>query len=298
MKSSFFSKIRNSAGSTRSKSKSLQKSISSTTDNNVTQATSSSIETDLTGDSFIHHGRYSASSYAGVVSPPPPDEVDEPPMRKRKSVDRQSIVVSCPPWKSPTVGDKMPNFAGMFLRPAGEGSSCELVEDRDMDFYKCQGDKWGLVLVLPSLDLSRISISELVALACLKDEFERRNVQLVCFTVNPCSVNREWMEEAKEQSDVAEPIYFPIFCDDVEFYDASVDIGVLDEEQTADYGEPFLARTSFLVSPDKKIAMCSTQLGTVGRDLSCFLREIDQIQAASRSVDGIVLAPMPKLEKK
>jgi len=220
------------------------------------------------------------------------------------------------------VGDKMPNFAGMFLRPAGEGSSCELVEDRDMDFYKCQGDKWGLVLVLPSLDLSRISISELVALACLKDgkcgsfgfgvcflwrqlndfliliEFERRNVQLVCFTVNPCSVNREWMEEAKEQSDVAEPIYFPIFCDDVEFYDASVDIGVLDEEQTADYGEPFLARTSFLVSPDKKIAMCSTQLGTVGRDLSCFLREIDQIQAASRSVDGIVLAPMPKLEKK
>ena len=129
-------------------------------------------------------------------------------------------------------------------------------------------------------------------------EFERRNVQLVCFTVNPCSANREWMEEAKEQSDVAEPFYFPIFCDDVEFYDASVDIGVLDEEQTADYGEPFLTRTSFLVSPDKKIAMCSTQLGTVGRDLSCFLREIDQIQAASQSVDGIVLAPMPRLEKK
>lgn len=224
-------------------------------------------------------------------------------MRKRKSADRQSIVVSCPPWKSPTVGDKMPNFAGTFLRPVeGSGGSssccCELVEDRDMDFFRCLGDRWGLVLVLPSLDLSRISISELVALVCLKDEFERRNVQLVCFTVNPCSVNREWMEQAKEQSDVAEPFYFPIFCDDVEFYDASVDIGVLDEEQTADYGEPFLTRTSFLVSPDKKIAMCSTQLGTVGRDLSCFLREIDQIQATSQSVDGIVLAPMPRLEKK
>eukprot|EP00815_Leptocylindrus_aporus_P001496 CAMPEP_0116055788 /NCGR_PEP_ID=MMETSP0322-20121206/3615_1 /TAXON_ID=163516 /ORGANISM="Leptocylindrus danicus var. apora, Strain B651" /LENGTH=291 /DNA_ID=CAMNT_0003539457 /DNA_START=2237 /DNA_END=3112 /DNA_ORIENTATION=- len=216
------------------------------------------------------------------------------PPRKRKSADKQSIIITSPPWKSPGVGDQFPNFSGNFTRQVISDLEADLAEtfvgEDNLDYYAIQGtEKWGLVLVFPSYDVSTVSISELLVLSYLREEFESRNVQLCGFTINPCSTNRLWMKQVCEKTDQMNAAYFPMFCDTLAF-DNAVELGVLDEEQTAECGVPILSRSTILISPDKTITLTTSQQPTVGRDFQCILRQIDQAQDAAKSIDGILLA--------
>ena len=239
----------------------------------------------------------------------------EPPQRKRKSADKMSIVISPPPWKSPTVGDMFPNFCGKFTTPAdlldadalegavlteetneGFSSSSPCSGSNTMirqsfapsnsisSYYDYQGDDWGLMIMLPCYDFSSVSISELVVLMSpeMQTELTRRNVKVCCFTVNPCTTNRNWVLQAltdyqNSGRDGVAKVHFPIYCDNRTF-DNAVEIGALDEEQTDEYGVPILYRTTTFVRPDKTIAMSMQQPGNIGRDFTSILRQLDQLQ--------------------
>ena len=258
----------------------------------------------------VQRGNYSSTVSDTEGLSGSPNVIAEPPQRKRKSADKMSIVISCPPWKSPTVGDQFPNFHGKFTTPLDLEDQAPGAEDMDryieesqsldnsdieitqrflaqppaINYYDYQGDQWGIIFMLPSYDVSSVSISELVVLMSpeMQTELARRNVKVCCFTVNPCKTNRSWIVQAL--ADYANSgrvgnakAHFPIFCDNSTF-DNAVELGSLDEDQTSDCGVPILYRTTFFIRPDKTIAMTVQQTGNIGRDFVSILRQLDQLQ--------------------
>lgn len=211
----------------------------------------------------------------------------EPP-RKRKSADRMQIIVSCPPWKPPCVGDVFPNLNGLHTISTKDEGIRTLPGFNYYDYLAdCNDDdkvsaSWGIMLVFPGRTFSQVCISELKALSKLSAEFRKAKVKVCGFTANPRDTNRAWIEEAEstvndDDNGECTKIDFPIFCDNSTF-DNAVEMGTLDEEKTSEYDVPILYRSTFIIRPDRTIAMTFQQASNVGRDFKCILEFVESLQ--------------------
>merc|ERR1712226_45378 len=85
------------------------------------------------------------------------------------------------------------------------------------------------------------------------------------------------MGDDDDDNDECTTVDFPIFCDNATF-DNAVEMGTLDEEKTSEYDVPILYRSTFIIRPDRTIAMALQQASNVGRDFKCMLEFVESLQ--------------------
>ena len=139
----------------------------------------------------------------------------------------------------------------------------------DIDFYEYLGDSWGVLFSHPA-DYTPVCTTELGKTASLKDEFAKRNVEVIALSVDSVESHKLWINDINETQDVE--VTFPIIADEnreiAEAYDmihpnASVNATV---------------RSLFIIGPDKKIKLIITYPASTGRNFQEILRVIDSLQ--------------------
>jgi len=186
------------------------------------------------------------------------------------------------------VGDVFPNLNGLYTISTKDDGIRTLPGFNYYDYLAdCNGDEkvssasWGIMLVFPGRTFSQVCISELKALSKLSAEFRKAKVKVCGFTANPRDTNRAWIEEVESTGDNDDgectTVDFPIFCDNTTF-DNAVEMGTLDEEKTSEYDVPILYRSTFIIRPDRTIAMTFQQASNVGRDFKCILEFVESLQ--------------------
>ncbi|TKA76210.1 hypothetical protein B0A55_06597 [Friedmanniomyces simplex] len=151
----------------------------------------------------------------------------------------------------------------------------------DIDFHQWLGNKWGILFSHPA-DFTPVCTTELGAFAKLKDEFERRGVQMIGLSANDLGSHDKWISDINETSNTT--LQFPIIADADRnvawLYDM---ISAPDIEKLArEGGIAFTIRSVFIIDPAKKIRLTMMYPASTGRNTSEVLRVIDALQTADK----------------
>ncbi|EME46359.1 hypothetical protein DOTSEDRAFT_61010 [Dothistroma septosporum NZE10] len=146
----------------------------------------------------------------------------------------------------------------------------------DIDFHNWLAGKWTILFSHPA-DFTPVCTTELGAFARLRNEFEKRGVQMIGLSANDLTSHGKWIEDINELSKTN--LQFPIIADadrKVAFlYDMidQQDLDNIDEK-----GIAFTIRSVFVIDPSKKIRLTMMYPASTGRNTSEVLRVIDSLQ--------------------
>jgi len=174
----------------------------------------------------------------------------------------------------------------------------------DLDFHKFLGDKWGILFSHPA-DFTPVCTTELGAFAKLKDEFEKRGVQMIGLSANDLQSHGKWIEDINDISSTN--LEFPIIADAdrkiAYLYDM---LDAQDLENIDKKGIAFTIRSVFIIDPAKKIRLTMMYPASCGRNTSEVLRVIDSLQTADKKGittpidwqvgDDVIVPPTVKTE--
>ncbi|KAK4626129.1 Peroxiredoxin PRX1, mitochondrial [Fulvia fulva] len=150
----------------------------------------------------------------------------------------------------------------------------------DIDFHSWLGGKWAILFSHPA-DFTPVCTTELGAFARLKDEFEKRGVQMIGLSANDLTSHGKWIEDINELSKTN--LQFPIIADAdrkvAYLYDMidQQDLDNIDEK-----GIAFTIRSVFVIDPSKKIRLTMMYPASTGRNTSEVLRVIDSLQTGDK----------------
>jgi len=150
----------------------------------------------------------------------------------------------------------------------------------DIDFHKWLGGKWAILFSHPA-DFTPVCTTELGAFAKLKDEFQKRDVQMIGLSANDLNSHGRWIEDINEISKTN--VAFPIIADadrKVAFlYDMvdQQDLNNIDEK-----GIAFTIRSVFVIDPSRKIRLTMMYPASTGRNTTEVLRVIDSLQTGDK----------------
>jgi len=145
-------------------------------------------------------------------------------------------------------------------------------------FHEWIGDGWALMFSHPK-DFTPVCTTELGAVARLKDEFEKRDCQIIGISVDGVNDHEAWSEDIKTSQGHA--VTYPLIGDPnlevVKLYDMlAPDAGETSEGRTA--ADNATARSVFLIGPDKRIKATLTYPMSTGRNFAEILRLLDSCQ--------------------
>jgi alkyl hydroperoxide reductase subunit AhpC len=153
----------------------------------------------------------------------------------------------------------------------------------DISFHDWLGDSWGVLFSHPK-DFTPVCTTELVALAKMKPDFEKRNVKVMGLSVDPVSDHIKWLEDIKDVCGL-KPNY-PIIADEKLEIAKLYNMLQVDLEASSSQGRTALdnqtVRTVFIVGPDKKVKLFLTYPMTTGRNFHEILRAIDSMQLTAK----------------
>jgi len=150
----------------------------------------------------------------------------------------------------------------------------------DIDFHQWLNGKWAILFSHPA-DFTPVCTTELGAFSKLKDEFEKRDVQMIGLSANDLGSHEKWIADINEISSTT--LQFPIIADGdrkVAFlYDMidQQDLDNIDEK-----GIAFTIRSVFIIDPAKKIRLTMSYPASTGRNTTEVLRVIDSLQTGDR----------------
>jgi len=145
-------------------------------------------------------------------------------------------------------------------------------------FHEWIGDSWAVIFSHPK-DFTPVCTTELGYMAKLQPEFKKRNVKVICLSVDPVDKHEKWATDIKETQGYAPN--FPMIGDtDLKISKA---YGMLpaalegtSEGRTA--MDNATVRTVFVIGPDKKVKLSIAYPMTTGRNFDEVLRVIDSLQ--------------------
>jgi alkyl hydroperoxide reductase subunit AhpC len=145
-------------------------------------------------------------------------------------------------------------------------------------FHDWIGDSWCVLFSHPK-DFTPVCTTELGYMAKIKPEFERRNVKIIGFSVDPVANHARWADDIRETQGHA-PNYPMIEDPNLEI---SKLYGMLPASTTggAEGRTPAdnqTVRNVFVIGPDKKIKLILVYPMTTGRNFDEVLRVIDSLQ--------------------
>lgn len=174
-----------------------------------------------------------------------------------------------------TVGDDFPEYD--FKAVVG-GVLSELPVNKEDDYF-CRVSSadvkegyWRLVVMWPK-DFTFVCPTELAGIAKIYDELQKRQCDVVAVNTDSEYAHLAWRSKDKLLLDVP----FPLATDPK--HDFLKAVGVLNDEGVCD-------RASFLVDPCNKIQFVYVDSGSVGRNASELLRQLDALQSGGLTSCG------------
>jgi alkyl hydroperoxide reductase subunit AhpC len=145
-------------------------------------------------------------------------------------------------------------------------------------FHDWIGDSWCVLFSHPK-DFTPVCTTELGYMAKIKPEFERRNVKIIGFSVDPVANHARWADDIRETQGHA-PNYPMIEDPNLEI---SKLYGMLPASTTGGSegrtpADNQTVRNVFVIGPDKKIKLILVYPMTTGRNFDEVLRVIDSLQ--------------------
>lgn len=168
-----------------------------------------------------------------------------------------------------SIGSMAPNF------------TAETTQGR-INFHDWIGDSYAILFSHPK-DYTPVCTTELGFMAGLKDEFAKRNTEIIGLSVDRISDHQGWVQDIKDVS--GNVVGFPMIGD----HDLNVsklynmlpaDAGETSEGRTA--ANNATVRTVYLIGPDKKIKAMLLYPMSSGRNFGEVLRLLDSIQLTER----------------
>jgi alkyl hydroperoxide reductase subunit AhpC len=154
-------------------------------------------------------------------------------------------------------GDLAPNFTASSDR--GE-----------VEFHRWKGASWALLLAHPD-DSTPVGITELLALARLREHFARRDAKVICVSADPVAAQARRRAELESLAGIG--VEFPLIGDSA---------GAV----AAKYGMAAAGcaaqRTALVVDPDHRVRLAIPYPDAVGADFGEILRLLDALRLADR----------------
>ncbi len=173
----------------------------------------------------------------------------------RASVDEKEEKACGPP----ILGERVPNFEA----DTNQGKLV-LFDIRD---------KWILLFSHPA-DFTPVCTSEFVEFAKLRDEFEKRKVQLIGLSIDSVQSHIAWVRGIAKKFGVE--IYFPIIAD------RNMRIAKLYGMIHPDISEMLTVRSVFFIDPQKRLRATISYPKYIGRNIDEIMRVIDALQTVDR----------------
>jgi len=143
----------------------------------------------------------------------------------------------------------------------------------EINFHEWLGDNWGVLFSHPR-DYTPVCTTELGMAARLKPEFERRNVKVICLSVDPLDAHAGWAKDIEETQGAA--VNFPMIADPDKKIADLYDMIHPNASDTA------TVRSVFVIGADKKIKLTLTYPASTGRNFDEILRVIDSLQLTAK----------------
>ena len=171
------------------------------------------------------------------------------------------------------IGDTAPDF------------EADTTEGR-IRFHDWIGDSWAVLFSHPK-DFTPVCTTELGYMAKIKEEFERRNVQIIGLSIDSTGDHEAWARDIEETQGAA-PNY-PLIGDS-DFHVSKL-YGMLPADTAGDAkvrtpADNQTVRNVFVVGPDKKIKLILVYPMTTGRNFDEVLRVIDSLQLHRQAQGG------------
>ena len=167
------------------------------------------------------------------------------------------------------IGDEAPDFTA----EATEGT---------ISFHEWIGDG-GAVLFSHPKDFTPVCTTELGYMAKLKPEFDKRNVKIICLSVDPVDNHKRWSNDIKETQGTA-PNYPMIGDTDLKISKlyGMLPASITGTSEGRTPTDNQTVRNVFVVGPDKKIKLVIVYPMTTGRNFDEVLRVIDSLQLSAK----------------
>jgi alkyl hydroperoxide reductase subunit AhpC len=154
------------------------------------------------------------------------------------------------------LGDIAPNFKAQ-------------TTEGEIDFYEYLGNGWGILFSHPA-DYTPVCTTELGKTALLKDEFRKRNTQVLAVSVDPLDKHLDWRKDINETQNCT--VDFPIIAD------INKEVSLLYDMIHSNVSETVTVRSLFIIGPDKKVKLIITYPQTTGRNFQEVLRVLESLQ--------------------
>jgi alkyl hydroperoxide reductase subunit AhpC len=154
------------------------------------------------------------------------------------------------------IGDTAPNFQAQ-------------TTEGQIDFHQWIGDKWAVLFSHPK-DFTPVCTTELGALAALRPEFDRRNVNVIGLSVDPVDSHHRWAGDIRDVTGHA--LNFPLIAD------PERTVARLYDMIHPNASETVTVRSVFVIGPDNKVKLTLTYPASTGRNFQELLRVIDSLQ--------------------
>jgi thioredoxin-dependent peroxiredoxin len=145
-------------------------------------------------------------------------------------------------------------------------------------FHEWLGNSWGVLFSHPK-DFTPVCTTELGYMAKLKPEFDKRNVKIICLSVDPVESHSRWSNDIRETEGHA-PNYPMIGDTDLKIAKAwgMLPAALEGKSEGRTPADNQTVRNVFVIGPDKKIKLIIVYPMTTGRNFDEVLRVIDSLQ--------------------
>lgn len=159
-------------------------------------------------------------------------------------------------------------------------------------FHAWAGDNWVVLFSHPK-NFTPVCTTELGAVARMKPEFDRRNVNVIGLSVDPLSEHGRWADDIEETQGAA--LNFPLLAD------ADRKVSDLYGMIHPNASDTLTVRSVFIIDPKKKVRLVLTYPAATGRNFDEILRTIDSLQLTDTHTvatpvdweqgDDVIIAP-------
>jgi alkyl hydroperoxide reductase subunit AhpC len=139
----------------------------------------------------------------------------------------------------------------------------------DLDFHAWLSGQWCVFFSHPA-DFTPVCTTELGEVACLRKEFDRRQVRVLALSVDSVASHIEWIRDIEEIYQCE--VFFPIIADE------ALNISRLFGFVHPNASDVFTVRSVVIIGPDKKVKLLLTYPASTGRNFTELLRVLDSLQ--------------------
>lgn len=150
-----------------------------------------------------------------------------------------------------------------------------------ISFHQWMGQSWTVFFSHPKA-FTPVCTTELMALTRLRQEWEKRNTQLIGLSVDSVELDQQWLDDISAHLGQAVP--YPVIAD-IDHRISTVYsmlphteyAPAIGQKTQRDYSN---TRAVFIIDPDKRLRLSMSYPPEVGRDFGEILRVLDALQLA------------------